>query len=219
MKDIFKTLIQDSIETIINQFHRKPHNFFNEHEFHQYCYHVFYGKKEFSRQYATKDKDGKRTNILHPEYPTLKRFNRKKLKVNQGVRARYDMAILNPKFIENNSFKKVQCRNIKLFKDPKDFKSKNLIAALEFKFIIRHSLQYEHEIKYDHFKLSNAEEVELKYMLVFTNTIEGEKEEGENYFKSLKGNKEIKIIYVAVFMEEGKKKKRVKQYPDYWLNI
>ena len=129
------------------------------------------------------------------------------------------MAILNPKFIENNSFKKVQCRDIKLFKDPKDFKSKNLIAALEFKFIIRHSLQYEYEIKYDHFKLSNAEEVELKYMLVFTNTVEGEKKKGENYFESLKEDKGIKIIYVAVFMEEDKKKKRIKQYPDYWLNI
>ena len=156
---------------------------------------------------------------MHPEYPTLKRFSRKKLKVNQGVRARYDMAILNPKFIENNSFKKVQCRDIKLFKDPKDFKSKNLIAALEFKFIIRHGTQYEYEIKYDHFKLSNAEEVGLKYMLVFTNTIKGEKGEGENYFKSLKGDKGVKIIYVAVFGDEDKKNKRTKQYPYDWLNI
>jgi len=215
MKNLYKSLIEDTIKTIINQFHRKPHNFFNEHEFHQYCYHAFYGKKEFSKQYATKDKDGKKTNILHPEYPTLKRFSRKKLKVNQGVRARYDMAILNPKFIENNSFKKVQCRDIKLFKDPKDFKSKNLIAALEFKFIIHHGAQYEHEIKYDHFKLSNAGEVELKYMLVFANTIERE----IDYFKALNRNKGIKIIYVAVFRDGDKKKIRIKQYPDKWLDI
>ena len=217
MKNLYKSLIEDTIKTIINQFHRKPHNFFNEHEFHQYCYHVFYGKKEFSRQYATFDR--KKTNILHPEYPTLKRFSRKKLKVNQGVRARYDMAILNPKFIENNSFKKVQCRDIKLFKDPKDFKSKNLIVALEFKFIIRHSAQYEHEIKYDHFKLSNAGEVELKYMLVFTNAVEGKKKEGENYFKSLKGDKGVKIIYVAVIGDGDKRKIMIKQYPDKWLDI
>lgn len=218
MNENYKKLIHDSIKTIINQFHRKPDNFFNEHEFHQYCYHAFYRKKEFSKQYLTTD--GKKTNILHPEYPTLQRFSRKKIGLDpKGVRARYDIAILNPKFIENNELAKVRCRDISLFNKPNDFKSKNLIAAIEFKYIIKHSPNFIREIKFDYIKLKNADEVELKYMLVFTNTIEGEKEEGENYFKSIKGDKEIKIIYVAVFIEEGKKKKRIKQYPDYWLNI
>ena len=218
MANYYQSSIHDTIITLINQFHRKPHNFFNEHEFHQYCYHAFYRKKEFSKQYITKD--GKKTNILHPEYPTLKRFKRKPISLDpNGVRARYDMAILNSEFIKRNNFEKVRCRDIRLFDLPRECKSKNLIAALEFKFIIRHSPQYEYEIKYDHFKLSNAEEVDLKYMLVFTNTIEEERKEGESYFESLKGEKGIKIIYVAVFEDGKRKNKRIMQFPNVWLNI
>ena len=42
--------IDETIKTVINQFGRKPFNFFNEHDFHQYCYHIFYSKKQFSKQ-------------------------------------------------------------------------------------------------------------------------------------------------------------------------
>jgi hypothetical protein len=214
MKGDNKILILESIKTIINQFHRKPDIFLNEHDFHHYCYHSFYRQKEFSRLYETSD--GRRTNILHPEYPTLKRFSRKEPKVDpKGVRARYDMAILNPNFIENNEFEKVRCRDISKFK-PRDYRMKNLIAAMEFKFIIKHGDQFKHEILYDHLKLKNAEEAELKYMLVFTNTIDKE----IDYFKNLRLNrdKEIKKIYVAVYTEKRKKIKRMKQYPEGWLD-
>lgn len=216
-KIYYQMLIHDTIKTIIKQFHRKPHNFLNEHDFHHYCYHAFYRKKDFSRQYSTIG--GERTSILHPEYPTLRRFRREGPIVGKGVRARYDMAILNPEFIESSSFDKVRCRNIRFFDLPKEYKSKNLFAALEFKFIIRHARKLEHEIKYDYFKLSNADEVGLKYMLVFTNTIEGEKGESENYFKCIKRDKGIKIIYVAFIGDGDKRKIRIKQYPYDWLKI
>lgn len=216
MSENYKKLIHESIKTIRNQFYRKPDNFFNEHEFHQYCYHVFYRKKEFSKQYVTRD--GKKTNILHPEYPTLKRFSRKKIGLDpNGARARYDMAILNPTFIENNELAKVRCRDISRFKKPNDFKSKNLIAAIEFKYIINHSQKYVSEIKFDYIKLKNADEVGLKYMLVFANTVKGEKEEGKSYFDGLMGGKEIKIIYVVVYYDKRKKIIRIKQYPRKWL--
>jgi len=212
VKNLYEPLIHSSIKTIINQFHRKPDNFFNEHEFHQYCYHAFYRKKEFSRQYMTND--GKKTNVLHPEYPTLKRFNRSEPRVDpKGVRARYDMVILNPEFIAKNEFKKVRCRDIGKFDIPREYKSKNIIAAVEFKYIIHHGDQYLHEIEYDHLKLKNAEEVEQKYMLVFTNTINRE----IDYFKDIKRDKDIKIIYVAVFDENGKKIMRSKQIPKSWM--
>jgi len=218
IKTYYQSLINDTIKTIVNQFQRKPNNFLNEHDFHHYCYHAFYRKKEFSKQYVTGD--GFRTNVLHPEYPTLKRFKRKTIALDpKGTRARYDMAILNPEFIEANKFKKVQCRDIGLFDIHKEYRSKNLMAALEFKFITRYSPKFIYEIQYDHFKLSKAEEVELKYMLIFTNIIEGEKKEGENYFKNLKGDKEIKITYVAVFKDGSRKKKRIRQYPYEWLDI
>ena len=214
MKENYENLIQDSIKTIINQFHRKPDNFFNEHEFHQYCYHVFYRKKEFSKQYETSD--GFKTNVLHPEYPTLQKFSRKKIALDpRGKRARYDMAILSPEFIENNPFKKVRCRDIALFKYPFDFKSKNLIAAIEFKYIIEHSPKYIYEIKYDFFKLKKAEEVELKYMLVFTNT----NDKKIDYFKKIKDDRDIQKIYVSVIKENGKKHKKIEPYPPEWLDV
>lgn len=213
MKENYKILILDSIKTIINQFHRKPDIFLNEHDFHHYCYHSFYRQKEFSRLYKTAD--GRMTNILHPEYPTLERFSRKEPKVDpKGVRARYDMTILNPDFIMNNEFEKVRCRDISKFR-PEDYRTKNLVAALEFKFIIKHGDLFKHEILYDHLKLKSAEEADLKCMLVFTNTIDG----GIDYFKDLglDKDKEIKKVYVAIYIQRGKKIKRIKQYPESWL--
>jgi len=209
-----KRLVLKTVKTVVAQFHRKPDIFFNEHDFHHYCYHSFYRQKEFSKLYKTHD--GRMTNILHPEYPTLNRFKRKEPKVDpKGVRARYDMAILNPDFIVNNEFEKVRCRDISKFK-PIDYRKKNLIAALEFKFIIQHGDQFKHEILYDYIKLKNAEEADLKCMLVFTNTIDRE----IDYFKvlGLDKDKEIKKIYVVVFKQNGKKKKNEIPYPVGWLD-
>ena len=198
----YKPLIEKTIKTIINQFHRKPYNFFNEHEFHQYCYHVFYSKKEFSKQFTTSD--GKKTNILHPEYPTVKRFDRKKIEffekdVKKGVRARYDMAILNPSFIQNNPINTIINRNINFSSG----KENDLIAAFEFKFITNHDKKFQHEIDYDFNKLSNAQEVNLKYMLVFANTIKNE----VDYFAKIKDTKGINIVYVVVYEENNKKRR------------
>lgn len=209
-----KILVLKTVKTIVTQFRRKPDIFFNEHDFHHYCYHSFYRQKEFSKLYETRD--GRMTNILHPEYPTLKKFSRKELKVDpKGVRARYDMAILNPDFIVNNEFEKVRCRDVSKFKAI-DYQTKNLIAAMEFKFIIKHGDQFKREILYDHIKLQNADEADLKYMLVFTNTIDRK----IDYFKDqgLHRDKNIKKIYVAVYFEKGKKIKRMKQYLESWLD-
>jgi len=202
LNENYKKLIHDSIKTIINQFHRKPDNFFNEYDFHQYFYHAFYKQKEFSMQYDTKD--GKKTIVLHPEYPTLKKFRRNPPMVDKnGKRARYDMAILNPEFIKQNEFEVVRCRDISKIKPWEKGTSKNLIAAIEFKFIINHSKKHIQEIKFDNLKLSYAYEAEEKYILIFANIREKEKE--IDYFKDIKRDKDIKIYYLAVFNENGKK--------------
>lgn len=152
---------------------------------------------------------------MHPEYPTLKKFLKKDPRLDEkGVRARYDMAILNPEFIENNEFEKIRCRDISRF-DAADYRAKNLIAALEFKFVIVHGESVKHEIYYDYFKLKLAEEANLRCMLVFTNTDDGE----INYFKEpeMQTDKIIKKVYVAVFRLDGKKIKKEIQYPRGWL--
>ena len=203
-------LVHSTIKTIINQFKRKPGNFFNEYDFHQYCFHAFYLQKEFTRQYMTKD--GKKTNVLHPEYPTLERFKRKpEGRVDpKGVRARYDIVILNPEFIKNNDFETVRCRDIR--KISRGNKAKNIIAALEFKFIIKHRQNYLNEIKFDHLKLANDKEVEHKYMLVFTNAVKNKIE----YLKGFTFKESIKAVYIAP-KKIGEKKLIIEEYPYRWL--
>jgi hypothetical protein len=71
LAEAYQRLIEDTIKTVINQFH-------------QYCNHVFYSKKQFSKQF--KSKDGKKTNLLHPEYPTLARFSRERIELDPGGR-------------------------------------------------------------------------------------------------------------------------------------
>ena len=179
---------------MINQFYRKPFNFFNEHDFHQYCYHVFYSKKQFSKQFTTLD--GKKTNLLHPEYPTIKRFKRKEIILDEaGRRAWYDMVILNPNFIKNNTLKTVSNKDYRFASG----KPGDLIAAMEFKFITKHGKKFQNEINFDFFKLSNAQVANLKYMLVFSNTIGDE----IDYFKSIPKKKDIKIIYTKVYEENN----------------
>ncbi len=193
---LYKQKIDETLESLINQFHRKPHNFFNEHEFHQYCYHVFYGKKEFSKQYKTLD--GKKTNILKPEYPTNARFSRPRIEIDpKGSRSKYDMAILNPEFIRNNNYRTVTNKNIKYSKA-----GDNLIAAMEFKYITTHSKNFFHEIKYDLFKLKHAKEARHRYFLIFSNTRERE----IDYFKNITIPDKIEVRYVTVWEEDGEKR-------------
>jgi hypothetical protein len=157
-------------------------------------------------------KDGKKTNVLHPEYPTLERFKRKPWgRVDpKGVRARYDMVILNPEFIKINDFETVRCRDIR--KISKDTKVNNILAALEFKFIIKHSQNYLNEIKFDHLKLSHAREVDHKYMLVFTNALKNKIE----YLKGFIFRESIKAVYISP-KKIGEKKLIIEEYPYRWL--
>jgi hypothetical protein len=206
-------LIISSIRTIINQFHRKPDNFFNEHDFHHYFYHVFYRKKEFSKQYQTADKkEVKKTNILHPEYPTLKRFRRKptpRLDEENGKRARYDMAILKPGFIQSNYLDTIRCRDIKKTNSIKN--KKNLFATIEFKYIICHSRSCIKEIQFDNIKLKHADEAENKYLLIFTNTLRNKIE----YLEEINLHPRIKAAFIYPNKEGNRK--LVKDYPKGWL--
>jgi len=117
------------------------------------------------------------------------------------------MAILNPNFIQNNPINTIINKNINFSSG----KENDLIAAFEFKFITRHDKEkFQHEIDYDFKKLSNAQEANLKYMLVFANTIENE----VDYFEKIKDNKDVNIIYVVVYEENNKKKIKIKRNPN-----
>jgi hypothetical protein len=203
-------LIISSIRTIINQFRRKPDNFFNEYDFHHYFYHVFYSKKEFSKQYITGD--GKKTIVLHPEYPTLKRFRRKptpQVDKENGKRARYDMAILKPEFIEKYKYKTIRCRDITKTNSIKN--KENLFAVIEFKYIIRQSRSCIKEIQFDSFKLQHADEAEHKYLLVFSKIHRNE----IKYLEEINLHPSIKAAYI--YPNNGEKRNWVEENPKGWL--
>ena len=73
----------------------------------------------------------------------------------------------------------------------------------------------EHEILYDHLKLKNAEEADLRYMLIFTNTTKNE----IDYFRNIELNKDIQIIYVAVYEKDRRKVMKVRQIPENWIKL
>ena len=210
-----RQLIEKTLKTVINKYHEVPYNFFNEHEFHNYCFHVFYSKPEFNKLYESEIDIGKRTNILHPEYPSIKRFSREKAEPSaKGWRARYDLAILKPEFIKKQKMGTVTNRDNK--KAAKD--SVNLVAVVEFKYITKGGESFKHEIKYDHCKLREAHEAELKYMIVFSNTKCMEAEAA--YIKEvIKNVTDINVAYIHMDFNNttGKKILDIREYPTKWL--
>ena len=153
----------------------------------------------------------KRTNILRPEYPTQEKFTRKPIQAGIGVRGHYDMAILDPSFIQKNNFVVVRGRDIKELEGIKKSGQKTLIAALEFKFIISHQKSYIEEIRFDNCKLFNAHEAVMKYALIFSNT----KEKVIDYIDKAGFGMDIRALYVI----RDSQKWGIKIHPDNWLGV
>ena len=68
LKEIDKTL-----RTVICQFYYYPDLFFNENGLRDYFFAVFYRNKFFSTSNLITTKDGKKTNLVHPEYSSWER--------------------------------------------------------------------------------------------------------------------------------------------------
>ncbi len=189
-------LVEDCLRATAQKFFETPGMFFNEHEFHGYCFHRFYRQPQFTKTYPTSD--GVKTILLHPEYPTIERFCRKTVSLDpKGRRARYDLAILNPDFVQANTFKTVANRDIKACSGA----TGSLIAAVEFKYITKHGSHFQHEIAFDMFKLRCAREADRKYFVVFATTRERE----SDYFAKVNQANDLTIIYLAVHERNGRK--------------
>ena len=154
-----------AINKTINKFREHPYYFFTESDIHSYFYHALY-----STQHEVSTTDKKRIYCIHREYPTNFRYNKKKLLDNTiskpcelegelGSRGHYDMAILDPDFIKNiNSEKDIINKNVSLVikraQNNKNFTiSKELLFAIEFKYVINNSKNFVNEVKMDNKKL------------------------------------------------------------------
>lgn len=97
----YLNIVDNAINELIDDFKTRKDYFFNEHDIH----HVFFCKLS------------ELGNLVHPEYPTLKRFTRIRGKktdetykngihcfkpgVKKGVRGHYDFVVLNNRFTMN----------------------------------------------------------------------------------------------------------------------
>jgi len=148
------------IDGLIQNYQERPDNYFAECDLQYELYNLLRSSKEFNLSFNTNS--GKSVGIIHPEYPSVKRV---KLHRGKGYRVWFDMAILNPDFIKNNSYQTVWARNEK---DAKLW-GENLLAVFEFKFFPKKRKNDVSSVREDCLKLSLCPEVKNRYVLVFSN--------------------------------------------------
>jgi hypothetical protein len=210
--------VWEAINSTINKFREHPYYFFTESDIVSYFYHRLY-----STNHEQVTQDGKRIYLIHREYPTNFRYKKTEMLNNnftkpylltekKGDRGNYDLAILDPIFINNaNSEEDIVNKNVKLLEirteNNRHFKnSKELLFAFEFKYIINNSKNFVNQVKMDNKKLLFAKEyggAEEAINLVFCNTnyhyIDDLKKEVSNT------NKKILSIFIQSYFD-GKKK-------------
>src|SRR3989344_2220856 len=127
------------IDGLIQNYQERPDNYFAECDLQYELYNLLRSSKEFNLSFNT---------------------NRGK-----GYRVWFDMAILNPDFIKNNSYQTVWARNEK---DAKLW-GENLLAVFEFKFFPKKRKNDVSSVREDCLKLSLCPEEKNRYVLVFSN--------------------------------------------------
>ena len=154
-----------AINKTINKFREHPDYFFTESDIHSYFYYALY-----SSNHEELTKDDERIYCVHREYPTNFRYKKSELlnknfkqpyvlKKKEGKRGNYDIAVLKPEFIKNaNSKQDIVNKSVRLLeirtKNNKNFvKSKELLFAIEFKYVINNSEKFVDEVKMDNKKL------------------------------------------------------------------
>ena len=161
-------IVELKIEDLATEFQENPDEFFNEHDFHHKFYCMLY--PEFK-------------NLIHPEYPTRKRFIKEKAteedyvfgthcfdpEIKKGVRGHYDFVIFKEKFYNEhkNTLDKFDRLSNKKVDTNIDIKNQYIDFAFEFKYITSGSINVIKEIEFDIFKLKEASEAENRYLIIF----------------------------------------------------
>jgi hypothetical protein len=210
--------VWNAINKTINKFRENPYYFFTESDIHSYFYHALY-----SSNFEESTNDIKRIYCIHREYPTNFRYRKQDLlndaisAPNQidgrtGSRGHYDIAVINPEFIKSvNSEKDIVNKDIKLVihrkNNNRNINIKELLFAIEFKYVIRNTKQFADEVKMDNKKLlfavnngGSAKAINL----IFCN-IESKKckERIINVMKN--ANKKVLSIFTQCYYKDGLK--------------
>lgn len=147
--------VEEAIKELSDDFSKNKGHFFNEHDFHHKFFNIVYKKIG---------------NRVHPEYPTVKRFKRIPPKVveEEGKRGHYDFVVLNQKFYDKNknNFDKISNKKVGI----NDNEGGYIDNAIEFKYFTKNKISENeiNEIKFDIFKLENADEASKKILVIFS---------------------------------------------------
>ncbi len=209
----WKAAIESKIRTLANHFVRRPLNYFTEPDIHSYLYLAFYRDKVFSAPVPTKDLREK-TILIHREYPTFFRCDKKiPLVPSDKARSRghYDFVVLDPGFVKSFPFSVVANKDYHLL--PERFDRKPLIAAIEFKYIVREiSRNMLREIEMDFQKLQcSIPYSHTAYALIF-NRFGPIGERLEEIHRMRRENPGVKTVYAEAWYEAGRKK----TYQNFW---
>lgn len=217
-KNELKKRAWKAIKSTINKFREHPYYFFTEFDIISYFYHRLYST---NHEELTEDK--KRIYLVHREYPTNFRYKKSELLndnftqpyplINkEGDRGNYDLVILDPDFIRNaDSEEDIVNKNVRLLEirteNNKNFnKSKELLFAFEFKYVINNNSNFIKEVKMDNKKLlfskqygGAIEAINLVFCNINYYYIEKLKKE------ILAANKDILLIFIQSYFENNKK--------------
>jgi hypothetical protein len=152
-------IVESSIVELVKEFNASPSVFISEADFQYRLYSILKVNEELNKSVVTLD--GKMLNLIYPEYPSVHRV---KLPTGKGYRVWFDLAILNTEFIRQNTYATVKARNEN---DAKVW-GKNVLVAIEMKFFPKKMVNMARIVEQDCFKLSKCNEVEEKYVLVFS---------------------------------------------------
>lgn len=158
----------NAIRKTLNKFREQPFYFFTESDLHSYFYHCLYSSKyEIER-------DGKQLYLIHREYPTNFRYTKDSLLLEtytepypltsrRGDRGNFDIGILNPAFVlAAPSIQDIVNKNVRLLEDrvtyDLDAVRRELLFAIEFKYVTRNTGQFVSEVIQDNKKLSFAKQ-------------------------------------------------------------
>lgn len=179
--DLLEKATKNAIRKTLNKFREQPFYFFTESDIHSYFYHCLYNSKfEIER-------GRKRIYLIHREYPTNFRYTKGALLLDsftkpyslgsrKGDRGSFDIAILNPEFVNNaKRIEDIVNKNVlfleRRFAEDEEAVRRELLFAIEFKYVTRNTGQFVREIKQDNKKLSFAKMLGAKEAvnLVFCN--------------------------------------------------
>ena len=150
---------EGAVKRLVADFQQSPFRYFSECEL-QYDLYCIFKSSELNKSATTND--GVDIGTIHPEYPSVERVQ---LENGKGYRVWFDLAILNPDFIQSNDYKTVWARDERNAK----LGDNNVLAAFEFKYFpIKRTYDFS-SVQQDCIKLSLCSEITNRYVLVFSN--------------------------------------------------